>query len=71
MMCSFRLFKFWAVFSFVTLKNDGNPTQNTPEVFYPEYPIAFAYFNDTVIEISGESFKKKCAKSYLYLKTVE
>lgn len=33
--------------------------------------MAFAHLNDTVIEIRGASFKKVCAKSYLYLKTVE
>lgn len=77
MVCSFRLFTFWAVFSFVTLKSDVNPTQNTPEAalhhkfFCHEYPVAFAHLNDTVIEISGASFKKMCAESYLCLKTVE
>lgn len=33
--------------------------------------MAFVHFNDTLIEISGASFIKKCAKSYLYLKAVE
>lgn len=33
--------------------------------------MAFAHFNDTVIEITGASLKKKCPKSYLYSKTVE
>lgn len=33
--------------------------------------MAFVHLNDTMIEISGASFKKKCAKSYLCLKTME